>query len=97
MNSAPMQITKVRIFEADLRGWIPVSIVADEALSDDRDAINLVRRQAGDCLNIKLTNSSGIFVDFKNKAIAKTVGILCMVGSMTETQLGLAAPIRGAV
>lgn len=69
----------------------PVPIMADESLFDATDAIRLVREEAVDYFNIKLSKSGGIFEALKINAIAESAGIPCMIGCMSESRLALTA------
>lgn len=68
-----------------------VPIMADESLFDATDAIRLVREEAVDYFNIKLSKSGGIFEGLKINAIAEAAGIPCMIGCMSESRLALTA------
>ncbi|GAB3691430.1 dipeptide epimerase [Spirosoma flavus] len=68
-----------------------VPIMADESLFDAHDAIRLVREEAVDYFNIKLSKSGGIFEALKINAIAEAAGIPCMIGCMSESRLALTA------
>ncbi|SFE09764.1 mandelate racemase/muconate lactonizing enzyme family protein [Spirosoma endophyticum] len=68
-----------------------VPIMADESLFDATDAIRLVREEAVDYFNIKLSKSGGIFEALKINAIAEAAGIPCMIGCMSESRLALTA------
>ena len=74
-----------------LRQQSPVPIMADESLFDATDAIRLVREEAVDYFNIKLSKSGGIWEALKINAIAEAAGIQCMIGCMSESRLGLTA------
>lgn len=74
-----------------LRTHATVPIMADESLFDSVDAIRLVRDEAVDYFNIKLSKSGGIFDALKINAIAEAAGIPCMIGCMSESRLGLTA------
>ncbi len=69
----------------------PVPIMADESLFDAPDAIRLVREEAVDYFNIKLSKSGGIFEALKINTIAEAAGIPCMIGCMSESRLALTA------
>lgn len=69
----------------------PVPVMADESLFDATDAIRLVRDEAVDYFNIKLSKSGGIFEALKINAIAEAAGIPCMIGCMSESRLALTA------
>ncbi|GAB2516414.1 mandelate racemase/muconate lactonizing enzyme family protein [Spirosoma aerophilum] len=68
-----------------------VPIMADESLFDSIDAIRLVREEAVDYFNIKLSKSGGIFDALKINAIGEAAGIPCMIGCMSESRLALTA------
>ncbi|MBC3787334.1 mandelate racemase/muconate lactonizing enzyme family protein [Spirosoma utsteinense] len=68
-----------------------VPIMADESLFDATDAIRLIREEAVDYFNIKLSKSGGIFEALKINAIAEAAGVPCMIGCMSESRLGLTA------
>lgn len=69
----------------------PIPIMADESVFDHRDAIRLVKNDACDFFNIKLSKSGGIFNALKILAIAEASDIKCQVGCMMETRVGLTA------
>jgi L-alanine-DL-glutamate epimerase-like enolase superfamily enzyme len=74
-----------------IRHSSPIPIVADESLFSDKDAFRLASMQACDYFNIKLAKSGGLHTALKINAIGEGAGIRCMLGSMTETRLGLTA------
>ncbi|QJD80280.1 mandelate racemase/muconate lactonizing enzyme family protein [Spirosoma rhododendri] len=74
-----------------IRQQSPVPIMADESLFDATDALRLVREEAVDYFNIKLSKSGGIFEALKINAIAEAAGIPCMIGCMSESRLALTA------
>jgi len=74
-----------------IRQQATVPIMADESLFDAVDAIRLVREEAVDYFNIKLSKSGGIFEALKINAIAEAAGIPCMIGCMSESRLALTA------
>ena len=74
-----------------IRQHSPVPIMADESLFDAVDAIRLVREEAVDYFNIKLSKSGGIGDALRINAIAEAAGIPCMLGCMSESRLGLTA------
>lgn len=74
-----------------IRQHVTVPIMADESLFDSTDAIRLIREEAVDYFNIKLSKSGGIFEALKINAIAEAAGIPCMIGCMSESRLALTA------
>lgn len=69
----------------------PVPIMADESLFDAVDAIRLVREEAVDYFNIKLSKSGGIWEALKIVGIAEAAYVRCMIGCMSESRLGITA------
>ncbi|MCK8492561.1 dipeptide epimerase [Spirosoma sp. RP8] len=76
---------------AKLKSEGNVPIMADESLFDATDAIRLVREEAVDYFNIKLSKSGGIFEALNINAIGEAAGIPCMIGCMSESRLALTA------
>lgn len=68
-----------------------IPIMADESVFDHHDAQKLAAGECCDYLNIKLAKSAGIHNGLKINAVAESAGMACMVGSMSETRLGLSA------
>lgn len=68
-----------------------IPIMADESLFDLHDALDLVREEACDYFNIKLSKSGGLATALGITAVAEAAGLACMVGCMSETRLGLTA------
>ena len=76
---------------ARVRAASPIPIMADEAVFDHFDALNLVNHDACDYFNIKLAKSGGISNALKINAIAEAAGIKCQVGCFSETRLAMSA------
>jgi L-Ala-D/L-Glu epimerase len=76
---------------ARVRNASPISIMADEAVFDHIDAMNLARQNACDYFNIKLSKSGGIHNALKINAVAESAGIKCQVGCFSETRLAMTA------
>ena len=74
-----------------IRQKTTIPIMADESLFDATDAIRLVREEAVDYFNIKLSKSGGVFEALKINAIGEAAGIPCMIGCMSESRLALTA------
>jgi len=74
-----------------IRQQSSVPIMADESLFNTSDAIRLVREDAVDYFNIKLSKSGGIYEALSINAIAEAAGIPCMIGCMSESRLALTA------
>jgi len=74
-----------------IRDKTSIAIMADESLFDHHDAFQLASGGCCDYFNIKLAKSGGIHTALKINAIAEGAGIICMIGCMVETRLGLTA------
>ena len=81
----------------DLDGlkWVsqrsPIPVMADEAVHSPEDALGLARAGACAMLNVKLQKVGGITRALEVLAIARSAGMACLVGCMTETPVGIAA------
>ena len=78
-----------------LAAALDTPILADESVFTPEDAITLVRRQAADVFNIKVTKC-GLANGKRIAAIAEAAGLRCMVGSMVELGPGTAAGVHFA-
>jgi o-succinylbenzoate synthase len=76
---------------AEVRRGSPIPIMADESVQSPLDALEVVRLQAADMINIKLMKSGGIHAAKKIAAIAEAADMPCMVGCMVETRIGISA------
>lgn len=74
-----------------LRQQSPIPIMADESLFDHIDAARLIRLQACDLFNIKLSKAGGIHHAVKIVHLAEAAGITCQVGCFSETRIGMSA------
>jgi L-alanine-DL-glutamate epimerase-like enolase superfamily enzyme len=68
-----------------------IGVMADEALFSPADALKLLKAEACDFFNIKLMKAGGIMNSLRIAHIAAAADMLCMVGCMLETKLGLTA------
>lgn len=66
-------------------------IMADESVHTPHDAIEAVRKQAVDLINIKLMKTGGILNAVRVAQIAAAADIQCMLGCMNESSLALTA------
>lgn len=66
-------------------------IMADESVFSARDALRLLQESAVDLLNIKLMKCGGIRNARQIAAVAEAAGVQCMIGSMMEPGLSVAA------
>ncbi len=68
-----------------------IPICLDESLFNEHNAFHLASIGACDIFNIKLGKSGGIHSALKINEIAKSTGMNCMLGCMSESRLGLSA------
>ncbi|AGK62007.1 L-alanine-DL-glutamate epimerase and related enzymes of enolase superfamily [Archaeoglobus sulfaticallidus PM70-1] len=68
-----------------------IPIIADESVHSARDALNVVKCDAVDGINIKLMKCGGISDAVRIVHIAESAGIPCMVGCMLESRISLTA------
>lgn len=69
----------------------PIPIMADETCCDHHDAKRLIKLEACDRINIKLSKSSGIFKALKMIELAEAANMEIQVGGFLETRLGFTA------
>lgn len=74
-----------------VRAGSPVPIMADEAVHSPHDAIEGLRHDAFDMINIKLLKAGGILPAVRIAHVAAAANVPCMVGCMAETRLALTA------
>ena len=74
-----------------LRRMCPIPIMADESLFDHHDAMQLIRMEACDFFNIKLSKAGGIAHSVKIAQIAASAGMTCQVGCFSESRIGMSA------
>ena len=66
---------------AHVRGSVDTLIEADEACYTIHDAMQIVRHEAADVLNIKLAKAGGLLNAKKIAAIAEAAGLRCVLGT----------------
>lgn len=69
----------------------PIPIMADESVDSPHDAIQAIRRDACDMINVKLMKSGGILNAMRISQIAAAAGMKCMFGCMGETRVAITA------
>jgi L-alanine-DL-glutamate epimerase-like enolase superfamily enzyme len=74
-----------------VRDHSSIPIMADESVHSPHDAIEAVRKEAVDLINIKLMKTGGILNAVRVAQISAAAGIQCMLGCMNETSLALTA------
>ena len=80
-----------------VRDNVAFPVYADESVFSPADALELIRMNSVDGLNIKLMKCGGIYNALKIAAIAETAGIPCMIGSMMEGHISVSAAAHLAV
>lgn len=76
---------------AFVRNHSPMPVYADESVFSPRDALELIRIDGVDGINIKLMKCGGIYNAKKIAAIADAASIPCMIGSMMECHISVTA------
>ena len=66
-------------------------ILADESIFSVEDALRLIQMHGCDLINLKLMKAGGIDNALKINTLAEAAGIKCMVGSMIESSVSVAA------
>ena len=74
-----------------VRDHTSIPIMADESVHSPHDAIEVIRKDAVDFINIKLMKTGGILNGVRVAQISAAAGIQCMLGCMNETSLALTA------
>jgi L-alanine-DL-glutamate epimerase-like enolase superfamily enzyme len=77
-----------------VRDRTDVPVMADEPVRTPRDAMNLIKREAADMLNIKLMKAGGISPAVRLNAVAAADGRPTQLGSMLEGEVGTAAGVH---
>jgi len=75
----------------EIRKNSPVPIMADESVHSPQDAMRLITAEAVDLINIKLMKCGGILKARKIAEVAEAAGVPCMIGCMSESEIGIAA------
>ncbi len=70
---------------------VPVPVMADESVHSPHDAIQGVREEAFDMINIKVMKTGGLLEAVRVAHIAAAANIPCMLGCMNETRIALTA------
>lgn len=82
---------------ARVRAETGLRILADESLQTTADALALVRADACDAFNVKITKPGGLYRARQVAAIAEAAGLDVMVGSMPELGVATAAGLHFAL
>jgi len=79
---------------AEIRRNSSIPVMADESVQSPEDALNLIRQDAVDLINIKLMKSGGIHKARKIAAVAEAAKVPCMIGCMGESTVGITAGVQ---
>ena len=79
---------------AEIRRRSSIPVMADESVQSPEDALNLIRQDAVDLINIKLMKSGGIHKARKIAAVAEAAKVPCMIGCMGESTVGITAGVQ---
>jgi L-alanine-DL-glutamate epimerase-like enolase superfamily enzyme len=74
---------------AALRRDLGIPIAADESIRTVQDVREVIRREAADFVNIKITKS-GLLVAMDIMGCARAAGLRLMIGGMVETRIAMA-------
>ncbi|MBM7649570.1 L-alanine-DL-glutamate epimerase-like enolase superfamily enzyme [Bacillus ectoiniformans] len=75
----------------EIKNHVELPIMADESLFSPRDAMRLLSEKAVDFLNIKLMKTGGIRRALQIADMAEAAEVECMIGSMMESSVSVAA------
>ncbi len=73
-----------------IRNNVGIPVMADESVHTPEDAVNIIKNDAVDMINIKIMKT-GLSNALKIADICSAAGITCMVGCMIETKIGITA------
>ncbi len=79
---------------AEVRRAVDTPIEADESCYSIHDAMQIVRHDAADVLNIKLGKAGGLYAAKKIAAIAEAAGLRCVLGTAFGLGLEIAAKLQ---
>lgn len=80
-----------------VRRRVDTPVVADEAVFTMTDLRRVVRLAAADGINVKLAKAGGPLAAVRQVHFAQQAGLMTMVGSMMESDIGVAAALHVAV
>jgi len=97
MEKFQVQFVEQPVLASDVAGLkavhtvSPIPVMADEAVFSPADALKLIKADACAYFNIKLMKAGGLLNMMKIAHLADAANMLCMVGCMIESRLGLTA------
>lgn len=99
-DGLPVDLVEQPVAAADVAGLarvraaVATPIMADEALWSSEDARRLIEAGAADLFNVKLAKTGGLADAVAIADLAAEHGIGCMVGSMMEPRISIAAAVQ---
>lgn len=79
---------------ADIRRRVDVPIMVDESVWTPADAMEAIRREAADVVNVYVMEAGGVRSAARIFSLCELAGLACMIGSMPELGVGTAAQIH---
>lgn len=73
---------------------ITLPLMADESVFSPEDAKRIIEMGAADLINIKLMKSGGLYKAIEINRLAEAHGMVCMIGCMLETTVGVSAAVH---
>ncbi|MBQ3080768.1 MAG: dipeptide epimerase [Clostridia bacterium] len=74
--------------------YSPVPVMADESVFSPRDALEILRTNAADLINIKLMKCGGLHNALKIVSACEIYGVECMIGCMLEAKVSVNAAVH---
>ncbi|MEC9488065.1 MAG: enolase C-terminal domain-like protein [Halanaerobium sp.] len=78
----------------EIKTQIKCPLMLDETIFSPEDAINAIRMDVADVINLKIAKVGGIYQARKIAGMAEAAGMRCTVGSNLELGLGIAASLH---
>jgi L-alanine-DL-glutamate epimerase-like enolase superfamily enzyme len=77
-----------------IRSKVNVPVMLDESVHSPMDAMRAIQEEACDVISIKLMKSGGIHNALKLNGISEAAGIVCHMGTMLESSIGVSANLH---
>jgi len=74
--------------------YSPVPVMADESVFSPADALEILRTNAADLINIKLMKCGGLHNALKIVSACEIYGVECMIGCMLEAKISVNAAVH---
>lgn len=99
-ENLPIDLLEQPVKADDIEGMafikerINCPLAADETVFTAEDALRVIDKNAADIINVKLLKCGGIHQAQKILKAAESAGLLCMMGCMMESPVGIAAALH---